>query len=83
MGYQLRFAALAKYLAGIGDNPKLTKSGNSKALNDLRALGIARFERRSGELVIEVPSLSDSDGAVVESVLRDLMETMPGALEAF
>ena len=74
---------LAKYLAGIGDNPKLTKSGNSKALNDLRALGIARFERRSGELVIEVPSLFDSDGAVVESVLRDLMETMPGALEAF
>lgn len=74
---------LAKYLSGLCDNPKLTKKANLKALNDLRALGIARFERRSGELVTETPSLFDEHGEVVESVLRELIERMPGAAEAF
>jgi len=74
---------LAKYLAGFIENPKLTKKGNLKALNDLRALGIARFERRSGELVIETPALFDEDGDIDESVLRKLMERMPGSQEAF
>jgi hypothetical protein len=74
---------LAKYLAGFNENPMLTKKGNLKALNDLRALGIARLERRSSELVIETPALFDADGDVVESVLRQLMERMLGAREAF
>jgi len=73
---------LAKYIAGLGDNPNLTKKGNLKALNDLRALGIARFERKSGELVIETPDLFTKDGEVVECVLRELMERMPGAAES-
>ena len=74
---------LAQYIAGLGDNPNLTKKGNLKALNDLRALGIARFERKSGELVIETPELFDTEGNVVDWVLRELIERMPGALEAF
>lgn len=74
---------LAKYLAGFGENPKLTKSGNLKALNDLRALGIARFERRAGELVIVTPTLFNNDGEIVPSVLKELMQVMPGAQEAF
>ena len=68
---------------GARNDTKLPKSGNLKALNDLRALGIARFERRSGELVVEVPELFGDDRAVVGKVLRDLMESMPGAVESF
>ena len=75
--------ALATYLAGFGDNSMLTKSGNLKALNDLRALGIARFQRKSGELVIETPGLFDESGVIVASVLRELIQVMPGAQEAF
>ncbi|MEZ6055475.1 MAG: restriction endonuclease [Planctomycetaceae bacterium] len=74
---------LAKYLARLGENPKLTKSGNLKALNDLRALGIARFDRRSGQLVVEAPALFHDDGRIDECFLRDLIDKMPGASDAF
>lgn len=74
---------LAKYLAGFADNPNLTRPGNLKALNDLRALGIARFDRKTGELVIEVPELFEEDASIADWVLHDLIAAMPGANESF
>jgi hypothetical protein len=44
--------------------------------------GLHGFERKSGELVIEVPEVFTMDGEVADKILRELMERMPGATEA-
>lgn len=70
---------VAKYLAGKRENPRLSAKASAKAFNDLQVLGIASYDARKGELVLNTPEIFDNDGRLDSEVLLNLLLRVPGA----